>query len=78
VCYDSVLDVDATTLAEQLTLHEFETFQGEKGISQSPFFLSFIFHRLLFSIEIVPTEMSHQAWSKNDGAKAPNVMKLIK
>lgn len=53
--HSSVLDLDAATLAEQLSLIEFECFQ-----------------------EIVPVEMSHQAWSKNDGANAPNVMQLIR
>jgi hypothetical protein len=27
--------------------------------------------------EIIPTEVSHQAWSKDSGARAPNVMRLI-
>ncbi len=27
--------------------------------------------------EIIPTEVSHQAWSKDNGARAPNVMRLI-
>jgi hypothetical protein len=50
----SILELNALTAAEQLTMIEFETFQ-----------------------KIVPMEVCHQAWSKNNGSKAPNVMKLI-
>ena len=50
----NLLDMNAQTVAEQLTLIEFETFQ-----------------------QIVPIEISHQAWSKDGGARAPNVMTLI-